>query len=60
MQSSNPPYIGFDELDKMDNHVLKSEPRIALFAGEDPWFFTGKLLLVQRFAKNKRLFVSLS
>ena len=36
---SNPPYIGADELDDMDESVLKYEPQLALFAGADPLVF---------------------
>lgn len=36
---SNPPYIGLDELKSMDTHVIEYEPKIALFAGNDPLIF---------------------
>ncbi len=32
---SNPPYIGKDEVDTVEDSVLKYEPEIALFAGND-------------------------
>ena len=31
---SNPPYIGLDEIDTLDNSVLENEPHLALFSGE--------------------------
>lgn len=44
---SNPPYIGWDEKDKMEKKVLDYEPHIALFAPmEDPLLFY-KVILSQ-------------
>lgn len=31
---SNPPYVGFDEADKVQKSVREFEPRVAVFAGE--------------------------
>jgi release factor glutamine methyltransferase len=31
---SNPPYVGFDEADKVQRSVREFEPRVAVFAGE--------------------------
>lgn len=36
---SNPPYIGADEAETLEDHVLKFEPKEALFAGADPLLF---------------------
>jgi release factor glutamine methyltransferase len=35
---SNPPYIGYDEKEKMNSNVLNYEPHLALFSG-DPLLF---------------------
>jgi release factor glutamine methyltransferase len=32
---SNPPYVGFDEADKVQRSVFEFEPRMAVFAGEN-------------------------
>ncbi|HTV65333.1 MAG TPA: hypothetical protein VMD98_07000, partial [Bryocella sp.] len=32
--ASNPPYVGFDEADKVQKSVRDFEPRVAVFAGE--------------------------
>ncbi|MDR3749396.1 MAG: peptide chain release factor N(5)-glutamine methyltransferase [Acidobacteriota bacterium] len=32
---SNPPYVGFSEADKVQRSVLKFEPRMAVFSGEN-------------------------
>jgi release factor glutamine methyltransferase len=31
---SNPPYVGFDEADKVQKSVREFEPQVAVFAGE--------------------------
>ncbi len=31
---SNPPYVGFDEADKVQKSVREFEPRVAVFAGK--------------------------
>ena len=36
---SNPPYIGADEAETLEDHVFKFEPKEALFAGDDPLLF---------------------
>ena len=51
---SNPPYIGWDEMHDMDEHVLKYEPKTALFAGEDPLLFYKTIAdLGTKILKNK-------
>ncbi len=46
---SNPPYIGYDESQKMKSNVLDHEPHLALFA-EDPLIFYKHIC---RFSKQK-------
>lgn len=41
---SNPPYIGLDETDQMDESVLKYEPKMALFAGKSGLHIYERLL----------------
>src|SRR5690606_6604337 len=31
---SNPPYIGYDEIDDLEDSVVEYEPRLALFSGD--------------------------
>lgn len=41
---SNPPYIPFHEKQKLDEHVVRYEPNIALFVPDhSPWLFYEKL-----------------
>jgi len=44
---SNPPYIGKEEAELMDDHVIKHEPEIALFA-DDPLIFYKEILKFAR------------
>jgi release factor glutamine methyltransferase len=48
---SNPPYIGTDEIDTVEESVRKYEPEIALFAGSDGMDVIEKLLA----SANERL-----
>jgi release factor glutamine methyltransferase len=48
---SNPPYISYEEQKEMKDNVLKYEPRIALFAGEDTLIFYKKLAKFSRLKK---------
>jgi release factor glutamine methyltransferase len=41
---SNPPYVGFDEADKVQKSVRDFEPRIAVFAGEQGLDVIGRLV----------------
>ncbi len=41
---SNPPYVGFDEADKVQKSVRDFEPRIAVFAGEHGLDVIGSLV----------------
>lgn len=43
---SNPPYISKHETSLMGIDVLKSEPHLALFAGEDPLIFYKKITVL--------------
>ncbi len=58
---SNPPYIGFDEKDKMPDWVLKYEPSLALFS-EDPLLFYKKIATFaqQKLQKRGKLFFELN
>ena len=41
---SNPPYIPYHEKEKLDEHVVRYEPGLALFVpNESPWLFYEKL-----------------
>jgi release factor glutamine methyltransferase len=41
---SNPPYVGFDEADKVQKSVRDFEPRMAVFAGEQGLDVLGPLI----------------
>ena len=41
---SNPPYVGFDEADKVQKSVRDFEPRMAVFAGEQGLDVIGPLV----------------
>jgi len=41
---SNPPYVGFDEADKVQKSVRDFEPRVAVFAGEHGLDIIGPLI----------------
>ena len=41
---SNPPYVGFDEVDKVQKSVRDFEPRVAVFAGEQGFDVIGPLV----------------
>ena len=41
---SNPPYVGFDEADKVQKSVRDFEPRVAVFAGEQGLDVIGPLM----------------
>ncbi len=41
---SNPPYVGFDEVDKVQKSVRDFEPRVAVFAGEQGLDVIGPLI----------------
>jgi release factor glutamine methyltransferase len=41
---ANPPYVALDRIGEVDPQVLKKDPHLALFAGEDGMLFIEKLL----------------
>lgn len=42
--TANPPYIGTDEQDTIDESVLRHEPHLALFGGGDGMYFIDRIL----------------
>lgn len=42
--TANPPYIGIDEQDTIDESVLRHEPHLALFGGGDGLYFIDRIL----------------
>lgn len=57
---SNPPYIGRDELSIMDEHVVKYEPHIALFADDALLFYNHLFRLMERSTQVSYVYVEIN